>query len=356
MESNYVYRPFNKPAFDVTGKTILITGGKGSFGHAFLEYILTHYNPKRIIVFSRDEFKQHQMAIKFSTSKYPSIRYFIGDVRSYDRLEMAMRDVDFVVHAAAMKQVGAAEYNPLECVHTNILGAENVIRSAMNRGVKQVIALSTDKAANPINLYGATKLASDKIFINANYLSGAGGTRFSVVRYGNVAGSRGSVAQVFENIISNGGLSLPITDDKMTRFWMSITQAVSFVASSFALMAGGEIFIPKIPSMSVIDLATAMAPSLKTHIIGKRAGEKLHETMISLDDAYTTYDIGDRYVIESALELPILSIKERFLDQAKLVDSGFSYSSDTNSEWLDTSSIKELMEVSSKTHDQTQEI
>jgi len=344
MMSTDMHRAFNDPTFDLNGKTILITGGTGSFGNAFLDHIVSRYQPKRVVIFSRDEFKQHKMAIRYPADKHPYLRFFIGDVRNYDRLEMAMRNVDYVVHTAAMKQVGAAEYNPLECVHTNILGAENVIRAAMNKGVKKVIALSTDKAANPVNLYGATKLASDKIFVNGNYLSGADGTRFSVVRYGNVVGSRGSVVEVFANMIAEGANSLPITDVGMTRFWISLAQATSFVESSFALMAGGEVFVPKISSMSVMDLAKAMAPDMATHVIGIRAGEKLHETMVPVEDCQTTYDIGDRYIIESALDLPIAPITERFEGIAKQVPAGFGYTSDSNDEWLNVDALRGLLD------------
>ena len=339
----YVSRSFSEPSFNFDNKTVLITGGTGSFGRAFFDHVISKYTPKRIIVFSRDERKQHNMSLDYPKSKFPFLRFFIGDVRSYDRLQMAMRDVDFVVHAAAMKQVEAAEYNPLECVHTNIFGAENIIRAAMDAGVKKVIALSTDKAANPINLYGATKLASDKIFINGNYLSGSEGTRFSVVRFGNVMNSRGSVVEVFANMISQGVSSLPITDEGMTRFWISLSQATNFVESSFALMSGGEIFVAKIPSMTVLDLAKAMAPDIPTHIIGIRAGEKLHEIMVPVEASRSTYDIGDRYIIESSLDLPIPSVKERFGKSAKLVPNGFDYASGSNKEWLNISALKDIL-------------
>jgi len=338
-----IYRSFAQPAFDMTDKTVLITGGTGSFGKAFVEHLIKRHKPRRIIIFSRDELKQHDLSLKYPSSDYPYLRFFIGDVRSADRLEMAMRDVDYVVHAAAMKQVGAAEYNPLECVHTNILGAENVIRAAMRTGVEKVIALSTDKAANPINLYGASKLASDKIFINGNYLSGSRGTRFSVVRYGNVVGSRGSVVEVFRDMIEEGRDSLPITDERMTRFWISLSQATNFVESCFSMMAGGEVFIPKIPSMTVLELTEALAPGMPTHIIGIRAGEKLHETMIPSEDCRTAYDVGDRYIIESILDLPIASVVERFGDRAKLVADGFAYTSDANTEWLERDALRDLL-------------
>jgi UDP-N-acetylglucosamine 4,6-dehydratase len=333
-------RDFQNPRFDLNGKTILITGGTGSFGHSLIELIIREYAPKRVIVFSRDEFKQYEMGLKYSPKDYPFLRFFIGDVRDQQRLEFAMRDVDLVVHAAAMKQVGASEYNPFECIHTNVIGAENVIRASIRSGVEKVIALSTDKAANPVNLYGASKLASDKIFVAGNYLSGATGTRFSVVRYGNVIGSRGSVVEVFNKLIANNADSLPITDNRMTRFWINLSQATHFVMSCFSMMGGGEIFVPKIPSMSIPDLAEAMAPGMPTNIIGIRPGEKLHETMIPADDSRSTYDVGDRYIVESDLDLPIPTVAERFGDKATIVPNEFAYTSDTNEEWIDVETLR----------------
>lgn len=333
-------RDFIQSRYDLDGKTILITGGTGSFGHALVELIIREYKPKRVIIFSRDEFKQYEMGLKYSPEEHPFLRFFIGDVRDQQRLEFAMRDVDIVVHAAAMKQVGASEYNPFECIRTNVIGAENVIRSSIRSNVEKVIALSTDKAANPVNLYGASKLASDKIFVAGNYLSGASGTRFSVVRYGNVIGSRGSVVEVFNKMIENGTDSLPITDNRMTRFWINLDQATNFVMSCFSMMAGGEIFVPKIPSMSIPDLAEAMSPGMPTHEIGIRPGEKLHETMISVDDSRTTYDLDDRYVVESELDLPIPTVIERFGSRAKAVASEFAYTSDTNTEWMDIETLR----------------
>ncbi|MCK5444110.1 MAG: UDP-N-acetylglucosamine 4,6-dehydratase (inverting), partial [Rhodospirillaceae bacterium] len=274
--------------------SILVTGGTGSFGKRFIQRVLEKYKPRRLIVYSRDEYKQFVMQ---QTYNAPCMRYFIGDVRDRLRLEMAMRDVDYVVHAAAIKQVPTAEYNPMECINTNVNGADNVVQSCIRTGVKQIIALSTDKAASPINLYGASKLASDKIFIAGNNLSGAGGPRFSVVRYGNVVGSRGSVVPFFDNMIKKGAKSLPITDNRMTRFWITLDQGVDFVLTSFDIMQGGEIFVPKIPSMKVVDLAECMAPGIKQEEIGIRPGEKLHEAMITEDDARSTVDMGDRYVI-----------------------------------------------------------
>ena len=284
----------------LNGKSILVTGGTGSFGRQFTKYILTHYKPKRLVIFSRDELKQFDMQQEFSQQEYPCIRYFIGDVRDANRLEMAFRGIDYVIHAAALKQVPAAEYNPFECIHTNVLGAENIVHASIRAGVEKVIALSTDKAASPANLYGASKLASDKIFVAANHLSPSDGTRFSIVRYGNVVGSRGSVVPFFQKLISEGAQSLPITDPRMTRFWITLNQSIEFVLSSLDLMTGGEIFIPKIPSMKITDLAKCLAPDLGTDIVGIRPGEKLHEVMVTEDDSRTTIDVGDRYIIQPA--------------------------------------------------------
>ncbi|MBV6487334.1 MAG: UDP-N-acetylglucosamine 4,6-dehydratase (inverting) [Pseudorhodoplanes sp.] len=325
--------------------SVLVTGATGSFGRCFLRSVLKSHQPERLIVFSRDELKQFEMQ-QDPTLRAPSLRYFIGDVRDPTRLEMAMRDVDVVIHAAALKQVPAAEYNPFECVRTNIHGAENVVQAALRTGVKQVIALSTDKAANPINLYGASKLASDKIFIAANNLSGGRGTRFSVVRYGNVMGSRGSVIPLFQRLLKEGARSLPITDARMTRFWIALKQGVDFVTSCLGLMRGGEIFIPKIPSMRMTDLARAIAPNLPTHIVGIRPGEKLHEMMISEDDARTTLELSDRYVIEPAFAF----WTRDHLDGtgAKPVPDGFSYRSDTNTQWLDAAEMRRLLAESAE--------
>lgn len=279
-------------------KSVLITGGTGSFGKEFVKTILSRYSPKRIIVFSRDELKQYEMQQVFNS---PAMRYFIGDVRDRDRLKQAMRGVDFVIHAAALKHVPAAEYNPMECIKTNIHGAENVISAAIENEVEKVIALSTDKAANPINLYGATKLASDKLFVAANNIAGARRTRFSVVRYGNVVGSRGSVVPLFKKLIAEGAKDLPITDPRMTRFWITLQQGVGFVFKNFERMHGGEIFVPKIPSVRITDLAVAIAPNLATRIIGIRPGEKLHEIMCPSDDSHLTLEFHDHYVICPAI-------------------------------------------------------
>ncbi|BCW88138.1 UDP-N-acetylglucosamine 4,6-dehydratase (inverting) [Alphaproteobacteria bacterium SO-S41] len=333
-------RDFRNPSIDLNNKTVLVTGGTGSFGKAFVEQVIAEYKPKRLIIFSRDELKQFEMAQVFPQERYPFMRYFIGDVRNRDRLDMAMRDVDYVIHAAAMKQVPIAEYNPLECVHTNILGAENIVYAALARGVKKVLALSTDKAANPVNLYGATKLASDKIFVAANHLAGAEGTRFSVVRYGNVIGSRGSVVPMFEKMIGEGAADLPITDARMTRFWITLTQGVNLVLSSMAMMKGGEIYVPKIPSLKMTELAETMAPGLTQRIIGIRPGEKLHEVMIPEDVARQTLEMTDRYVI-----LPSWgTLRGEYADAgARAVPDGFCYASDQNTEALDARGLQAML-------------
>ncbi len=323
---------FLKPSPDLDGANILITGGTGSFGRAFIRYALERFRPKRLVVFSRDELKQYEMQMNLPPESRDILRFFIGDVRDRDRLEMAMRGIDHVVHAAALKHVPAAEYNPFECINTNVMGAENVVQAAIRTGVRKVIGLSTDKAANPVNLYGASKLAADKIFVAGNHLSGADGTRFSVVRYGNVVGSRGSVVPLFQKLIADGANQLPITDPRMTRFWITLRQGVNFVLSSFALMEGGEIFVPKIPSMKMTDLATAMAPSLSHEIIGIRPGEKLHEVMIPTDDARTTIELDDRYVITPAFMK--WQADSAWENGAAKVTEDFQYGSDTNSEWL----------------------
>ncbi len=340
MNEKAILHPFDNPTLDLSGKSILITGGTGSFGRAFFDKIIKTSKPRRVIIFSRDEFKQHEMALQFPTREYPNVRYFIGDVRDAPRLEMAMRRVDYVVHAAALKQVEAAEYNPFECIRTNVIGAENVIRAAIANRVEKVIALSTDKAANPVNLYGASKLASDKIFIAGNYLSGDYRPRFSVVRYGNVIGSRGSVVEVFRRMIEDGRNTLPITDPNMTRFWITLAQASSFVLSSLKMMAGGEIFVPKIPSIKITELAEAMAPGLPTKVIGIRPGEKLSEIMITAEDSRNTFEMEDRYIIGSTLDLSLPSILERFKDKVSQLETNFEYSSDTNTEWMDADAIR----------------
>jgi UDP-N-acetylglucosamine 4,6-dehydratase len=334
-------RDFRKPRADLNGKTVLITGGTGSFGKAFVRMACAEFEPKKLIVFSRDELKQYEMAQAFPAERHRFMRYFIGDVRDQARLNMAMRGVDYVIHAAALKQVPTAEYNPFECIKTNVLGAENVVNAAISCGVEKVVALSTDKAANPINLYGASKLASDKIFCAAEAMSGDGPTRFSVVRYGNVLGSRGSVAPLFRKLVAEGAAELPITDPRMTRFWITLDQGVSFVLSSLAMMKGSEIFVPKIPSTRTADLASAVAPHLPHRMVGIRPGEKLHEVMVPEDDARSTVELSDRYVI-----LPSGHERRRaeYLDGgARPVEDGFSYASDKNPEPLDARGLQQLL-------------
>lgn len=334
-------RDFLHPAVDLNDKVVMVTGGTGSFGKHFVRTVIARYKPRKLIIFSRDELKQYEMAQTFSPEQYPFMRYFIGDVRNAARLEMAMRGVDYVIHAAALKQVPIAEYNPFECIATNVLGAENVVQAAISRGVKRVIALSTDKAANPVNLYGASKLAADKIFVAANNLSGADGCRFAVVRYGNVAGSRGSVMPFFQKLINEKAEALPITDPRMTRFWITLTQGVNLVLSSMELTQGGEIFVPKIPSMSTSELARCMAPHLPQKVIGIRPGEKLHEIMVPADDARQTLEMADRYVIIPAY-LP--ASREAYLERgAKPVAEGFAYSSDANEERLDARGLQAML-------------
>ena len=314
--------------------SIMITGGTGSFGRKYTENLLKRYKPARVIVYSRDELKQSVMQQDF-TSK--SMRYFIGDVRDYDRLAMAMRGVDYVIHAAALKQVPAAEYNPMECIKTNINGAENVIRASLENQVKKVIALSTDKAANPINLYGATKLCSDKLFVAANNLVGNGPTRFAVVRYGNVVGSRGSVVPFFKELIAKRAESLPVTDARMTRFWITLQQGVDFVFDNFKRMHGGEIFVPKLPSIRIMDLAKAMAPDMPTRIVGIRPGEKLHEVMCPADDSHLTVEFANHYVICPSIAFWGENTNYRTDatgDKAEPVPEGFEYNSGTNPHFL----------------------
>jgi UDP-N-acetylglucosamine 4,6-dehydratase len=325
-------------------KSILITGGTGSFGKKFIKTILARYKPRRVIVFSRDELKQFEMQQVFND---PAMRYFLGDVRDGQRLKQAMRGVDFVVHAAALKQVPAAEYNPMECIKTNIHGAENVISAALENNIEKVIALSTDKAANPINLYGATKLVSDKLFVAANNVAGGHHTCFSVVRYGNVVGSRGSVVPFFRKLIAEGARELPITDARMTRFWISLQDGVDLVFKGFERMHGGEIFVPKIPSARMTDLAAAMAPELPTRIIGIRPGEKLHEIMCPMDNAHQTLEFENHYVICPAITFNIESdYKLNCLGEAGApVAEGFEYSSGTNPNFLTVAQLKELDKI-----------
>lgn len=331
---------FEDSSIDLNNKTLFITGGTGSFGNEFTKAILDKFKPKKVIIYSRDELKQYEMARKFQ-DKQDILRFFIGDIRDLDRLTTALRGVDYVIHAAALKHVPIAEYNPFECINTNVIGAENLCRAAIRSGVKKVIALSTDKAANPINLYGASKLASDKIFIAANSMSGDLGTRFSVVRYGNVIGSRGSIVPLFKDLIDSDAQELPITDERMTRFTITLEASVNFVLSSLEMMTGGEIFVPKIPSVKITDIAKAMAPNLPCKIIGIRPGEKLHEMMISSDDSRNTMELNDRYIIEPEFgSWGYVSYKNK---GASLVEEGFSYTSDLNSDWLNCNEVNSLI-------------
>ena len=334
--------PLYRPSIDLNGQCVLITGGTGSFGTHLVRTVIARHKPRKLIVFSRDELKQYLLQQEFPDTKYPCMRYFIGDVRDVSRLEMAMRGVDYVVHAAALKQITTAEYNPFECIQTNVHGAENVVRAALRTGVKGVVALSSDKAVSPLNLYGASKLASDKIFVAGNNLSGDLKTRFAVVRYGNVIGSRGSVVPLFRRLVEDGHPSLPVTDERMTRFWITLAQGVDFVLSSFELMRGGEIFVPKIPSMRVVDLCRALAPDLATHIIGIRPGEKLHEAMITEDDARSTWELDDRFVIVPPGFRMADSPYERM--GARPVPEGFRYASDSNDHWLSTDDLQALLD------------
>ena len=322
-------------------KSILITGGTGSFGRKYTKTLLERFQPRRIAIYSRDELKQFEMSQEFSS---PVMRYFIGDVRDYERLTQAMRGVDLVIHAAALKQIPAAEYNPMECIKTNIHGAENVIRAAIDNEVEKVIALSTDKAANPINLYGATKLASDKLFVAANNVTGGHRTVFSVVRYGNVVGSRGSVVPFFKQRISDGADSLPITDTRMTRFWLTLQQGVDFVLKNFERMQGGEIFVPKIPSMRIVDLATALAPGMPTEIIGIRPGEKLHEVMCPADESHLTLEFEDHYVISPSIQFvhKVDHMTNAIAEKAARVEQGFEYNSGTNTHFLTVEELRQI--------------
>ena len=320
--------------------SILITGGTGSFGKQYTRTLLKRYRPRKIIVYSRDELKQFEMQQEFDA---PCMRYFIGDVRDCERLRQAMRGVDFVIHAAALKQVPAAEYNPMECIKTNIHGAENVIKAAIECGIKRVIALSTEKAANPINLYGATKLASDKLFVAANNMVGEQDTRFSVVRYGNVVGTRGSVVPFFEKLIAEGSDHLPITHEEMTRFWITLQQGVDFVLKNFQRMLGGEIFVPKIPSMRVVDLAVSMAPELEQRVVGIRPGEKLHEIMCPQDDSHLTIEFKDHFVITPSIRYSncgnVFS-PNKLGEEGCAVEQGFEYNSGTNAHFLTAEELK----------------
>ncbi len=329
----------------LNNKVILVTGGTGSFGKAFTKYVLTNYDPKKIIIYSRDEFKQFIMQNDFKKEfpdKFSKLRFFIGDVRDRERLTRAMEGVDYVIHAAALKQVPACEYNPAEAIKTNIHGAMNVIDSALDTGVKKVVALSTDKAVNPVNLYGGTKLVSDKLFIAANAYAGSKDINFSIVRYGNVAGSRGSVIPFFYDKIQKGEKDLPITDYRMTRFWISLQQGVELVIKALKDAKGGETFISKIPSFKITDLAEAMLPGCNKPEVGIREGEKLHEIMVTVEDSMTTYEYDKHFIV-----YPQMVFQERatVLPGGKKVPEGFSYSSGNNTEWLTVEEIRELLKT-----------
>ena len=324
-------------------KTLMITGGTGSFGQQCIKLLLK-YNLKKIIIYSRDELKQFEMANKFNSTK---LRFFLGDVRDRDRLELATKEVDIIIHAAALKQVPAAEYNPMESIKTNIYGAENVINACIKSNVKKVIALSTDKAANPVNLYGATKLCSDKLFVNANSLTGSGDTKFAVVRYGNVVGSRGSVLPYFQSLIQKNAKSLPITDERMTRFWITLDRGVEFVLNSLNIMKGGELFIPKTPSINIVDLVKALDKKIKYHIVGIRPGEKLHEVLCPEDSARDTIEFKDYYLIRPLSDFT-KEINNNYKinkknEKGKFVKSDFVYSSNTNSHFLNIDELKKLI-------------
>lgn len=327
----------------LNGKNILITGGTGSFGKKFLEMIFANYKPNKVIIYSRDEFKQSVMKAEYADKVDMSkVRFFIGDVRDKERLYRAFEGVDYVIHAAAMKQVPTCEYNPFEAIKTNIHGAQNVIDAALDKGIKKVVALSTDKAVNPINLYGGTKLVSDKLFVAANAYSGMKDTCFSIVRYGNVAGSRGSIIPIFNTLIEKGETELPITDTRMTRFWITLEQGVELVFKALSESKGGETYISKIPSFYITDLAKAMLPDVKIKEIGIREGEKLHEVMVTKDDSRRTYEYDKHYIIYPNFEW--MDLKKALLPGGKLVEEGFEYSSGDNKEWLDVEKLK--MELS----------
>lgn len=327
---------FSGTQLDWENSVVLITGGTGSFGKKFTEIMLRDYKPKKLIIFSRDELKQYEM--RTSGFEHPSLRYFIGDVRDDNRLHRAFQDVDIVVHAAALKQVPACEYNPIEAIMTNVMGAKNVIEAALDTNVKRVLAMSTDKAAAPVNLYGATKLVAEKLFIQANSYSGMSGTHFACVRYGNVVGSRGSVVPLFKKQKESG--TITVTDERMTRFWITLDQGVKFVISSIERMQGGEVFIPKIPSMNIMDLVKTVAPDCNVENIGIRPGEKLHESMISTDEAHQAVDLGDRYAI-----LPAHSWwAHGNLANGIVLPDGFSYSSDNNTVWLTDEQLREMID------------
>jgi UDP-N-acetylglucosamine 4,6-dehydratase len=331
------------------GKSILITGGTGSFGRLYVKTILKNFNPKRVVVLSRDEFKQFEMQ-QLPEFQSPAMRFFLGDVRDYERMRQAMRGIDYVIHAAAIKQVPTAEYNPMECIKTNIMGATNVINAAIDCEVEKVMALSTDKAANPINLYGATKLASDKLFVAANNMAGGHRTRFAVTRYGNVVGSRGSVVPFFRKLLADGVSELPVTHPDMTRFWITLQDGVNFVLKNFDRMKGGEIFVPKIPSMRILDLCESLAPGMPTRTIGIRPGEKLHEVMCPADDSHLTVEFADHYVIRPSINFVEICdyMVNKLGETGTQVEQGFAYSSFNNKHYLTIEELRELNE--SQTH------
>lgn len=335
---------YYKNNLNFNNASILITGGTGSFGRAFVNKILTNFFPKRLIIFSRDEHKQYEMQNEYANHpKVKSLRFFIGDVRDRYRLKLATKNVDYLIHAAALKHIPSTEYNPFECIRTNVTGGENIIYSAIHSNIKKVIALSTDKACNPINIYGASKLASDKLFVAGNHLASSVKSKFSVVRYGNVLGSRGSIYWVLKDVMEKKLKTIPITDKSMTRFWINLDQGVEFVISCLNIMQGGEIFIPKIPSMKIIDFVNFLCPKINKKIIGVRPGEKLHETLISIDDARSTIDLKDRYVI-----LPEISGWNRKLynfHKGKKVKANFEYKSNNNDETLNQSKFKTLIKL-----------
>ena len=334
---------YYKSKINFKNKNILLTGGTGSFGQAFAEKLLKSYDPNKIVIFSRDEHKQYEMENKFQNYKIDKLRFFLGDVRDTERLKVAFKDIDYVIHTAALKHVPLAEYNPFECIKTNVIGAQNVVEASIFCGVKKVIALSTDKASNPLNLYGASKLASDKIFIAANNYSGKGGTSFSICRYGNVVNSRGSVIPFFKKLFEEKAKNIPITDRRMSRFWININKGVEFVIASIDMMIGGEIFVPKLPSMNVVDVAEIIAPKIPIKIIGIRPGEKIHETMVSEDDSRYTIELKDRFIIlPPKLHLKKEEIFKKNVQNLDLEDN-FKYSSDTNTEWLTRNQFLELL-------------
>lgn len=333
---SFIGADVNSREQSLDGASILVTGGTGSFGQAFIKRLFAKHRPSRVVVYSRDELKQYEMAQQFHQDE---IRFFIGDVRDLSRLERALKGVDMVVHAAALKQVPAAEYNPIECIKTNVIGAENIINACLDRGIRKVVALSTDKAVSPVNLYGATKLCADKLFVAANHLAGGDGTRFAVVRYGNVIGSRGSVVPFFQERSKTG--TLPITDPRMTRFWIRLDDGAAFVQRVLTMMHGGEIFIPKIASMRITDLAAAICPDCRQETVGIRPGEKLHELLITRDDARHTLEFDDFYVIQPSVHLWEPSESSVYENhKAKPVKADFEYASNTNDQWLDTERLK----------------